>query len=116
MKIGSKWGDVMTMKDLVESALYYKRLCIKTKLNSIIFETFNVIVQGKVYWARAKETNGWNPVFRKDEYGDNSSEGESAGLGLEGMFGDTIKANTVMDDSDVERVSEYSFDQGDKCM
>ncbi|GKE02140.1 hypothetical protein Tco_1390123 [Tanacetum coccineum] len=32
MRIGSKWGDVMAMEDLVEFALYQRRLCIKTKL------------------------------------------------------------------------------------
>nr|GEY05887.1 RNA-directed DNA polymerase, eukaryota, nucleotide-binding alpha-beta plait domain protein [Tanacetum cinerariifolium] len=66
MRIGSKWGEVLKMEDLVESALYQKRLCIKTKLTSIIFESFKVIVQGKMYWARAKEMYGWNPAFRKE--------------------------------------------------
>ncbi|GJV04848.1 hypothetical protein Tco_1338417 [Tanacetum coccineum] len=57
-KIGLKWGDVMSMEDPVDSALYQKRLCVKMEEASIIFESFKVIVQGKVYWVRAKEVNG----------------------------------------------------------
>ncbi|GJT23391.1 hypothetical protein Tco_0893328 [Tanacetum coccineum] len=95
MRIGSKWGDVMAMEDLVESALYQRRLC-------------------KVYWARAKDMHGWNPVFREDKYGYNSSDEESMGVGFEGIRGDTIKVNSKMDDSDLEGVSESSFVQGDK--
>ncbi|GJZ66014.1 hypothetical protein Tco_0622710 [Tanacetum coccineum] len=48
-------------------------------------------MQGKVYWARAKEMHRWNPVFREDKYGYNSSDEESMGVGLEGIRGDTIK-------------------------
>ncbi|GKA78770.1 hypothetical protein Tco_0785307 [Tanacetum coccineum] len=57
-KIGLKWGDVMSMEDPVDSGLYQKRLCVKMEEASIIFESFKVIVQGKVYWVRAKEVNG----------------------------------------------------------
>ncbi|PWA92172.1 hypothetical protein CTI12_AA082360 [Artemisia annua] len=49
-KIGLKWGDVMDMKDLMDSTLYHKQLCIKMKETSIILEMFKVIVQGNVYW------------------------------------------------------------------
>ncbi|GJX73500.1 hypothetical protein Tco_0312095 [Tanacetum coccineum] len=103
MRIRSKWGDVMTMKDLVKSALYQKRLCIKTKLTSIIFESFKVIVQGKVYWARAKEMHGWNLVFCEDKYGYNSSGEESMGVGLEGIHGDTTKEPKEVNQQEVNR-------------
>nr|GEW61541.1 RNA-directed DNA polymerase, eukaryota [Tanacetum cinerariifolium] len=93
-----------------------KRLCIKTKLTSIIFESFKVIMQGKMYWARAKEMYGWNPVFREDKYGYNSSDEESVGVGLEGIRVDKENVNSKMNDSDIERVSKSSFAQGDKSM
>lgn len=96
--------------------LIKKRLCVKTKLEAIIFELFKVIVQGKVYWVRAKEVNGWNPVFCEDKYDSDSSDEESMGDGSEGMLGVNAKENVIEENSDVERVSESSFVHGSKKM
>nr|GEU51073.1 RNA-directed DNA polymerase, eukaryota [Tanacetum cinerariifolium] len=75
-----------------------------------------VMPVGKMYWARAKEMYRWNPVFREDKYGYNSSDEESVGVGLEGIRVDKENVNSKMNDSDIERVSESSFAQGDKIM
>ncbi|GJY17441.1 hypothetical protein Tco_0388932, partial [Tanacetum coccineum] len=116
-KIGLKWGEVMGIEDPDEYALYKKRLCIKTKLETSIFESFKVIVQGKVYWVRAKEVNGWYPEFRKDKYESDSSDHESVGDDLEGILGVNAKENLVEKDSDVEVVSESSFvHMSNNCM
>ncbi|PWA68943.1 hypothetical protein CTI12_AA289490 [Artemisia annua] len=112
-KIGSKWGDVMAIEDPVDSTLYHKRLCIRTKDTSIISDSFKVIVQGKVYWIRAKEVKGWIPKFRDDKKEYNSSDEESMRVGLDGIFGDNANGNSVVNDSDVDEVSETKFSQGD---
>ncbi|GKD94756.1 RNA-directed DNA polymerase, eukaryota, reverse transcriptase zinc-binding domain protein, partial [Tanacetum coccineum] len=51
---------------------YSKRACILTKLAENILESFKVIVQGKVFWVRAKEVCGWTPDFVEEE--ENESE------------------------------------------
>nr|GEV51571.1 ribonuclease H-like domain-containing protein [Tanacetum cinerariifolium] len=68
------------------------------------------------YYIRAKEMYGWNLVFRKDKYGYNSSDEESVGVGLEGIRVDKENVNSKMNDSDIEKVSESIFAQGDKSM
>nr|GEY86507.1 RNA-directed DNA polymerase, eukaryota [Tanacetum cinerariifolium] len=55
-----------------------KRICIKTKMEQNIFETFKIIIKGKVFWIRAKEVSGWIPDFldedEEDEEEDESDE------------------------------------------
>nr|GEW28086.1 RNA-directed DNA polymerase, eukaryota [Tanacetum cinerariifolium] len=55
-----------------------KRICTKTKMEQNIFETFKIIIKGKVFWIRAKEVSGWIPYFldedEEDEEEDESDE------------------------------------------
>nr|GEV87789.1 RNA-directed DNA polymerase, eukaryota [Tanacetum cinerariifolium] len=44
-KVASKWDDLVEWEDLAEKSLFYKRLCVKIKLNEIIVERFKVIVK-----------------------------------------------------------------------
>nr|GEY15273.1 RNA-directed DNA polymerase, eukaryota, reverse transcriptase zinc-binding domain protein [Tanacetum cinerariifolium] len=41
-----------------------------------IFESFKIIVKGKVYWTRVKEVTGWSPDFMKEE--DTQTESDNA--------------------------------------
>nr|GEU67254.1 DIE2/ALG10 family [Tanacetum cinerariifolium] len=50
-----------------------KRICIKTKMEQNIFETFKIIIKGKVFWIRAKEVSGWTLDFLDE---DEEDEGE----------------------------------------
>ncbi|GJT46364.1 RNA-directed DNA polymerase, eukaryota [Tanacetum coccineum] len=68
-KISSKWGELLFEEDKENMSLYSKRICIKTKLEQNIFETFKIIIKGKVFWIRAKEVSGWVPEFLEEEEG-----------------------------------------------
>ncbi|GJW30926.1 RNA-directed DNA polymerase, eukaryota [Tanacetum coccineum] len=63
-KIGSKWGDVLELEDDHDDLFARKRLCIKTKHEENILESFKIIVKGKVFCVRAKELFVWNPTFK----------------------------------------------------
>ncbi|GJZ88370.1 RNA-directed DNA polymerase, eukaryota [Tanacetum coccineum] len=74
-KISSKWGEMLFEEDKKNVCLNSKRVCIKTKLENNIFESFKIIVNGKVFWIRAKEVCGWVPDFLEDEEeGDEADE------------------------------------------
>nr|GEV24117.1 RNA-directed DNA polymerase, eukaryota, reverse transcriptase zinc-binding domain protein [Tanacetum cinerariifolium] len=59
-----------------EGYLHSKRVCVKTKLVDIIYESFKIIFQGKIYWIRAKEVTGWIPDFEEENEDDSSSDEE----------------------------------------
>ncbi|GJZ25249.1 RNA-directed DNA polymerase, eukaryota [Tanacetum coccineum] len=65
----------------------WKRVCIKTKMVENIFESFKIIVKGKVYWTRVKEVTGWNPDFMEED--DTQTESDNA---------------TIQSESDEERI------------
>ncbi|GJY75407.1 hypothetical protein Tco_0480523 [Tanacetum coccineum] len=115
-KIGSKWGEVLDTENSDQTSLYQKRLCVKTKETSFILEIFKVIVQGKMYWIRAKEVKGWTPIFQEEKTDYSSSNEESMRVRLEEKIGEHEKGNSEANESDVERVSESSCMQGDKHM
>nr|GEX17506.1 nucleotide-binding alpha-beta plait domain-containing protein [Tanacetum cinerariifolium]GEZ08378.1 nucleotide-binding alpha-beta plait domain-containing protein [Tanacetum cinerariifolium]GEZ08672.1 nucleotide-binding alpha-beta plait domain-containing protein [Tanacetum cinerariifolium] len=71
-KIASKWGELLHDEDQEELCFYSKRVCILTKLADDVYESFKIIVQGKVFWVRAKEVCGWSPDFMEEE--ENESE------------------------------------------
>ncbi|GJU28235.1 RNA-directed DNA polymerase, eukaryota [Tanacetum coccineum] len=62
-RIISKWGELVFEEGKEESCRNSKRVGIKTTLKENIFESFKIIVQGKVYWVRAKEVSCWNANF-----------------------------------------------------
>ncbi|GKE68283.1 nucleotide-binding alpha-beta plait domain-containing protein [Tanacetum coccineum] len=70
-RIASKWGELMHIDDQEDNCFHSKRLCINTKVEKNIFESFKIIFRGKVSWIRAKEVLGWVPDFMDesdDEY------------------------------------------------
>nr|GEZ29876.1 putative RNA-directed DNA polymerase, eukaryota, reverse transcriptase zinc-binding domain protein [Tanacetum cinerariifolium] len=75
-KIASKWGELLFEEDRKNTSLYSKRICIKTKMEQDIFETFKIIIKEKVFWIRAIEVSGWIPDFL-DEDEEDEDEDES---------------------------------------
>ena len=53
-KISSKWGEMLYEEDKENLCFNSKRVCIKTKWDKNIFDSFKIIVNGKVFWIRAK--------------------------------------------------------------
>ncbi|GKA75340.1 RNA-directed DNA polymerase, eukaryota, nucleotide-binding alpha-beta plait domain protein [Tanacetum coccineum] len=115
-KIAAKWGELLDLEDSDDKSWYRKRLCIKMKLETIISESFKVIVKGKVYWVRAKEANVWFPEFNEEHNDTDSSDEESMGGRMGGVFGEKVNEQSIGEDSEVERVSESSFVNGHTYM
>nr|GEX84319.1 hypothetical protein [Tanacetum cinerariifolium] len=108
-KISSKWGKMLFEEDKKNLCLNSKRVCIKTKLENNIFESFKIIVNGKVFWIRAKEVCSWVPDFlEEEEEGDESDEDT-----FDDEFGkDNSKAHMNFNsegDSDKEEIQETVF-------
>ncbi|PWA98324.1 hypothetical protein CTI12_AA020140 [Artemisia annua] len=93
-KIANRWGKLLFVEDPNDNNLWRKRLCVTTKVEEFIMETFKVITKGMVSVIRAGEIKGWNPAFieEDDEASTNSSDVESdksvrytdIGLGVQG--------------------------------
>ncbi|GJT12599.1 RNA-directed DNA polymerase, eukaryota [Tanacetum coccineum] len=77
-KIVSPWGT-LTPVDLVEdSSLPYRKVCVTTKVSTIINDRTKIIVKGKVYWIRIRELEPWSPEL-DDEFCESSSDDEFVG-------------------------------------
>ncbi|GKD87353.1 RNA-directed DNA polymerase, eukaryota, partial [Tanacetum coccineum] len=110
LKVASKWGDLVVWEESEENSLSCKHLCLKTKMQEIINESFKIIIKGKVHWIRAKELHAWIPNFvsAKDSY---NSDDEPDAPDEEHKFGDN-EFEKPNDDSHVEKVSESSCMHG----
>ncbi|GJS33148.1 RNA-directed DNA polymerase, eukaryota, partial [Tanacetum coccineum] len=97
-KIVSPWGT-LTPVDLVEdSSLPYRKVCVTTKVSTIINDRTKIIVKGKVYWIRIRELEPWSPEL-DDEFCESSSDDEFVG---------DEKNNSITGDAN-DHVSESSF-------
>nr|GEW30285.1 DIE2/ALG10 family [Tanacetum cinerariifolium] len=78
-------AEGIPLKD--ETSLHSRRICIKTKLVENIFESFKIIVKGKIYWVRAKEVSGWTPDFNdeEDEGSDSDEDVKEDNLDIENV-------------------------------
>ncbi|GJZ15008.1 RNA-directed DNA polymerase, eukaryota, partial [Tanacetum coccineum] len=65
-KIARKWGKLVHLDNSNVPNKYSMRICVKTKFQHIIIESFKVILEGKVSIVRAKEVTGWAPDFSDD--------------------------------------------------
>nr|GEX57567.1 hypothetical protein [Tanacetum cinerariifolium] len=77
-----------------------------------ILEKFKVIFKGKVYMARAKELFTWNPIFLDHKESEYISNDDSLHGAKNKSVGSQHGEDDLVDDSDVEGVSETFF--GDK--
>ncbi|GJU25589.1 nucleotide-binding alpha-beta plait domain-containing protein [Tanacetum coccineum] len=104
-RIAEKWGKLLDVDDQDETCFHSKRLCVYLKAGNSIREDFKITHQGKMYWIRANETQGWVPEFT-DEYeseDDNSMDEEGE-----------VKKNGIKDEhSDGEIVPESLFEDGE---
>ncbi|GJX02527.1 RNA-directed DNA polymerase, eukaryota [Tanacetum coccineum] len=107
LKIASMWGDLVVWEDSEVYSLSCKHLCLKTKIDTIINESFKIILRGKVYWVRAKELDAWNPQFLGENPDNSSSDDESSVNDKGRKYGDNDHQNTI-EDNKVDRVSESS--------
>ncbi|GJW38881.1 RNA-directed DNA polymerase, eukaryota [Tanacetum coccineum] len=98
-KIGSPWGTLSDVDDVVDASLPYKKLCVVTKNHTVINDKFKIIIKGYVYWIRVKELEVWTLDFDNKFCDDSSSD--------EGLVGEE-KYGTFQY-QDMDHVSESSF-------
>ncbi|GKA29031.1 hypothetical protein Tco_0715276 [Tanacetum coccineum] len=97
--------DVLELEDDHDDLFARKRLCIKTKHEENILESFKIIVKGKVFCVRATELFVWNPTFKDIPEVVHYSDDESI-KGEAEMNGEDSKLNNDGDISDSEVVSD----------
>ncbi|GJX89529.1 nucleotide-binding alpha-beta plait domain-containing protein [Tanacetum coccineum] len=104
-KIANKWGDLLDVDDQEEFGFHSRRLCIHTKLQWNIFESFKIVYRGKVFWIRAKEVLGWTP--------DLMEEPDEEDISVEDFKGEDSVIHEVGsqgEESDVNEVPETLFE------
>ncbi|GJZ24483.1 hypothetical protein Tco_0561942 [Tanacetum coccineum] len=103
-RIASKWGELIYDDDQEEMSFHNKRICVLTKLKESISESFKIIVQGKVFWVRAKEECGWTPDFVEEEENENEYDEMVCNEGDHEENGNN--PNSVVNDSDIDEVPD----------
>nr|GEU98764.1 nucleotide-binding alpha-beta plait domain-containing protein [Tanacetum cinerariifolium] len=105
-KVAEKWGKLLDVDDQENSCYHSKRLCIYTKGQQNISDTFKLIYRGKIFWVRAKEVPGWVPEFMEE-----SDEEEEAEDDVKEGFFNNQETGSVDENSDMEEVPETIFEQ-----
>nr|GEY38688.1 RNA-directed DNA polymerase, eukaryota [Tanacetum cinerariifolium] len=72
IRIASRWGMLLNGEELEEEGYHSNRICIRTKLKTVVFDSFKMVYRGMTCWVRAIE--GWVPDFEEDEKVDNWSD------------------------------------------
>ncbi|GJV39798.1 RNA-directed DNA polymerase, eukaryota [Tanacetum coccineum] len=76
IKIAKRWGDMLFSEDSEDNNLWRKRLCVVTKVEEFIMESFKIIIKGKVSTVRAREIIGWTPDFMEEDNDSSSDSGD----------------------------------------
>ncbi|GJQ99098.1 RNA-directed DNA polymerase, eukaryota [Tanacetum coccineum] len=110
-KISAKWGEFLFEEDKENYCLNSKRLCIKTKMEGNIFESFKIIVHGKIHWIRVKEVSSWVPDFMQEDESDIESDEEIDEVVSEKQNSDMGRFDKPEGDIDNEVVYELIFEE-----
>nr|GFD47912.1 nucleotide-binding alpha-beta plait domain-containing protein [Tanacetum cinerariifolium] len=57
-RIASRWGSLLNGEKLEDGDFHSNRLCICSKMKTIVSESFKMAFRGKIYWVRAIEVPG----------------------------------------------------------
>nr|GEY46578.1 nucleotide-binding alpha-beta plait domain-containing protein [Tanacetum cinerariifolium] len=112
--IASRWGTMLNGDELEEGGFHINRLCICTKMKTVLMESFKMVYCGKVCWVHAIEVPGWVPDFEEDsdvDTNDGSHEDEVQDINSDDR-------NNLEGDSDIDQVLETCIeDKSNKqCM
>ncbi|GJT88264.1 nucleotide-binding alpha-beta plait domain-containing protein [Tanacetum coccineum] len=105
------WVDIKGMPLKDATCYHSKRICIKTKIVENIFESFKIIIKGKIFWVRAKEVSGWILDFNEEEEEETDSDGDVKEDELDVENNERKEQIVVKDESEVEEVSETIFEK-----
>ncbi|GKC90487.1 RNA-directed DNA polymerase, eukaryota [Tanacetum coccineum] len=97
-KIISQWGTLSEVDTTLDSSSSAKKICVVTKVHTIINQRIKIIVKGKIYWICVKELEAWAPEFN-NEFCENSSSDE------ESMEDGEFNSQKV---DDIDHISESS--------
>nr|GFB66605.1 RNA-directed DNA polymerase, eukaryota [Tanacetum cinerariifolium] len=107
-RIASRWGALLNGEELEEEGYHSNRICIRTKLKTVVFDSFKMVYRGMTCWVRAIEVPGWVPNFEED-----GEEGYDVNNGSheDDMYGDVSEnLKDVEGESDREEVPETNFE------
>nr|GEZ09048.1 nucleotide-binding alpha-beta plait domain-containing protein [Tanacetum cinerariifolium] len=108
-RIASRWGTLLNGEELEEEGYHSNRICIRTKLKTVVFDSFKMVYRGMTCWIRAIEVPGWVPDFEEDgEEGYYVNDGSHE----DDMYGGVSKnLQDVEGESDREEVPETNFEE-----
>nr|GEY00094.1 RNA-directed DNA polymerase, eukaryota [Tanacetum cinerariifolium] len=108
-KGGIRWGTLLNGEELEEEGYHSNRICIRTKLKTVVFDYFKMMYRGMTCWVRTIEVPGWVPDFEEDgeegyDVNDGSHEDD-----IYGGISENLK--DVEGESDREEVPETNFEK-----
>ncbi|GKB92823.1 RNA-directed DNA polymerase, eukaryota [Tanacetum coccineum] len=108
-RIASRWGTLLNGEELEEEGYHSNRICICTKLKTVVFDSFKMVYRGMTCWVRAIEVPGWVPDFEEDgeevyDVNDGSHKDD-----MHGGVSENLK--DVEGESDMEEVPETNFEE-----
>nr|GEV55876.1 RNA-directed DNA polymerase, eukaryota [Tanacetum cinerariifolium] len=109
IRIASRWGTLLNEEELEEEGYHSNRICIRTKLKTVVFDSFKMVYRGMTCWVRVIEVPGWVPDFEED-----GEEGYDVNDGSHkyDMYGGVSKnLKDVKGESDREEVPETNFEE-----
>ncbi|GKE62287.1 hypothetical protein Tco_1512654 [Tanacetum coccineum] len=104
-RIASRWGNIINEDELEEGDYHSNRLCVRTKSNLAIFESFRLVYRGKSCWVRAIEIPGWVPDIE-----DNNEDEQESNVGslLEDSLGRKDENIADLDkDGELEDIPDF---------
>nr|GFA55436.1 RNA-directed DNA polymerase, eukaryota [Tanacetum cinerariifolium] len=104
-----RWGTLLNGEELEDEGYHSNRICIRTKLKTVVFDSFKMVYQGMTCWVRAIEVPDWVPGFKEDgeegyDVNDASHEDD-----IYGGVSENLK--DVEGESDREEVPETNFEE-----
>nr|GFA18768.1 nucleotide-binding alpha-beta plait domain-containing protein [Tanacetum cinerariifolium] len=105
----SRWGTLLNGEELEDEGYHSNRICIRTKLKTVVFDSFKMVYRGMTYWVRAIEVPGWVPDFEEDgEEGYDVNDGSHE----DDMYGGVSKnLKDVESESDREEIPGTNFEE-----
>ncbi|GJV12070.1 RNA-directed DNA polymerase, eukaryota [Tanacetum coccineum] len=117
IKIAKRWGDMLFSEDSEDNNLWRKRLCVVTKVEDFIMESFKIIIKGKVSTVRARKIIGWTPDFMEEDNDSSSDSGDDVSDKSVSLndFCASVKDNcSSVRDSKKERDAKKGFSEEEK--
>nr|GEW86575.1 nucleotide-binding alpha-beta plait domain-containing protein [Tanacetum cinerariifolium] len=108
-RIASRWGNLLNAKELDEGGYHNNRLCIRTKINMAVVESFKMVYRGKTCWVCAIEVPRWVPDF-KDDCDDDDFESNDRTQVTEGPGESVGRCSDLEGESDSEAIPETRFE------